>query len=73
MQNRSDVSGIVGLVHGWMAARNGNQVVVLERDQQVVGASIRNFGMIWSIGQPADAMQPIALTSRILRCELVEF
>ncbi|WP_164128136.1 FAD-dependent oxidoreductase, partial [Stenotrophomonas maltophilia] len=37
-------AGILGLAHALAAARLGKRVIVLDRDSQANGASIRNFG-----------------------------
>jgi FAD dependent oxidoreductase TIGR03364 len=47
-------AGICGLAHALAAARRGKRVVVLDRDAQANGASIRNFGFITVTGQQAD-------------------
>ena len=46
-------SGICGLAHALAAARRGKRVIVLDRDAQANGASIRNFGFITVTGQEA--------------------
>lgn len=57
-------AGIVGLAHVLAAAKRGLKVVVFERDEWVVGASIRNFGLVWPVGQPAGRLYERALRSR---------
>ncbi|MFZ5970537.1 MAG: TIGR03364 family FAD-dependent oxidoreductase [Bacteroidota bacterium] len=57
-------AGIVGLAHAYMAAQKGYQIVVFERDRVATGASIRNFGLLWPIGQAPGAGLDRALRSR---------
>jgi FAD dependent oxidoreductase TIGR03364 len=57
-------AGILGLAHAYQLARRGRKVLVCERHPKAQGASIRNFGMIWPIGQPVGAMYDMALRSR---------
>jgi FAD dependent oxidoreductase TIGR03364 len=64
--------GIVGLAHAWMATRRGLRVVLLERSPVAQGASVRNFGMIWPVGQPLGELHDVALRSRALWLELAE-
>jgi D-hydroxyproline dehydrogenase subunit beta len=44
-------AGICGLAHALAAARRGKRGVVIDRDAQANGASIRNFGFITVTGQ----------------------
>ena len=57
-------AGIVGLAHALAAARLGLSVVVIDRDAQANGASIRNFGFITVTGQERGAVWRRARRSR---------
>jgi FAD dependent oxidoreductase TIGR03364 len=68
MSQRAEIAviggGILGLAHAYVFARSGRSVVLFERNARASGASVRNFGMVWPIGQPAGEMHGIAMRSR---------
>ena len=57
-------AGIVGMATARALAIKGYKVTILEKSQQSIGASIRNFGMIWPIGQPDGQLYERAVRSR---------
>jgi FAD dependent oxidoreductase TIGR03364 len=63
-------AGIVGLAHALAAARRGKRVVLLERTAHATGASVRNFGLVWPIGQPDGPRHTRALRSREIWAEV---
>src|SRR5262249_47375868 len=56
-------AGIIGLAHAYHLAKRGRRVLVCERGARATGASVRNFGMLWPIGQPAGPMCRLARES----------
>lgn len=65
-------AGIVGLATARSLAKRGYSVKVFERTTKATGASIRNFGMIWPIGQTAGKMYERAIRSRDIWKEISE-
>ncbi len=65
-------AGILGLAHALAAARLGKSVVVIDRDPQARGASVRNFGFITVTGQAAGDCWRMARRSREVWLEVAE-
>jgi FAD dependent oxidoreductase TIGR03364 len=65
-------AGIVGLATARALSLNGFTVTVIERSGKAIGASVRNFGMVWPIGQPDRKMYNRALRSRSVWKEIAD-
>lgn len=74
MTTRYDIAvvgaGVVGLASALAAARRGLSVVVIDRDAQANGASIRNFGFVTVTGQPRGQVWARARRSRAVWDEI---
>lgn len=63
-------AGIVGLAHALAAARRGLRVVVVDREAEAIGASVRNFGFVTVTGQQDGDCWRRALRSRDVWAEV---
>lgn len=63
-------AGILGLAHALAGARRGLRVVVLDRDAQANGASVRNFGLVVVSAMEAGASRQLAERSRDIWLEV---
>jgi len=63
-------AGIVGLACALAAVRRGKRVVIIDRDAQANGASVRNFGFVTVTGQRRGAMWARARRSRDVWAEV---
>ena len=57
-------AGIVGLATAKSLAEKGYQVDVFDKSQFSLGASVRNFGMLWPVGQPEGNLYNRAIRSK---------
>lgn len=63
-------AGVVGLAHAYQAELKGLKTLVIEKERMAIGASVRNFGMVWPIGQPQGYLYDRAIKSREIWVEL---
>lgn len=65
-------AGILGLATARALAEKNYQVSVFDKSEKAKGASIRNFGMVWPIGQPTGILLERALRSRSIWVSIAE-
>ena len=65
-------AGIVGLACARALAVKGFKVTVYEKNARAIGASIRNFGMVWPVGQPSGRPYECARRSREIWKEICD-
>ena len=63
-------AGIVGLATARSLALKNYKVEVFERHPKAQGASVRNFGMVWPVGQPLGKLYERAIKSRSIWLEM---
>jgi len=67
MNNKTAIvvgAGIVGLATARALGEKGYAVTVIEKSQFSLGASIRNFGMLWPVGQPDGKLYDRAVRTK---------
>lgn len=62
--------GIVGIAHALAAVRRGLRVVVIDREREAIGASVRNFGFVTVTRQQRGECWRRALRSRDIWLEV---
>jgi FAD dependent oxidoreductase TIGR03364 len=65
-------AGIVGLATARALSIKGFKVTVIDKTQEAIGASIRNFGMLWPVGQPDGALYSRAKRSKEIWLECLK-
>jgi FAD dependent oxidoreductase TIGR03364 len=65
-------AGIIGLATALAAVRRGLRVIVIDRDAQANGASVRNFGFVTISGQQRGSMWARARRSRDVWREIAD-
>jgi FAD dependent oxidoreductase TIGR03364 len=63
-------AGIVGLAHALAGSRRGQRVLVVDRDGQANGASVRNFGFVTVTGQQRGDVWRLARRSAAIWREI---
>lgn len=63
-------AGIVGMSITRALHAKGWRVTVIERHPKAQGASVRNFGMVWPVGQPQGTAFNRAMRSREVWLEM---
>ncbi|MBC7509166.1 MAG: TIGR03364 family FAD-dependent oxidoreductase [Ferruginibacter sp.] len=69
VQNKSAIvvgAGILGLATARALCLKGYSVTVIDKSEKAVGASVRNFGMLWPVGQPDGILYNRALRSKTI-------
>ena len=65
-------AGIVGLATARALSLKGYRVTIIDKTEKAVGASIRNFGMLWPIGQPEGTLYDRAMRSKMIWKEIAD-
>ena len=63
-------AGILGLAHAYAGLQRGLSVVVVDREAEAIGASVRNFGFVTVTGQEPGERWRRAMRSREVSAEV---